>query len=108
MPLQGLIAREGGYDAIGKSDIDALTYLRFGTSFEVREIGEGNARTKVSPAPISEIIAEAEAGLVRLLTAFSDPTHPYLSAPRPERVNYESDYTRLARRAEWTGLSTYD
>ena len=108
MPLQGLIAREGGYEALGKSDVDALTYLRFGTAFEVREIGEANPRAKISAAPIHDIIAEAESGLVRLLTAFSDPAHPYLSAPRPERVSYESDYARLARRAEWTGLSTYD
>lgn len=108
MPLQGLIARDGGYEKLGKADVEALTYLRFGTAFDVREIGEANARAKVEAAPISEIIADAEDGLVRLLTAFADPSHPYLSAPRPERVAYESDYSRLARRKEWTGLSTYD
>lgn len=108
MPLQGLIAREGGYEALGKADIDALTYLRFGTAFEVREIGAANSRAKIEAAPIADIIADAEAGLVRLLTAFAQPDHPYLSAPRPERVSYESDYSRLARRDEWTGLSTYD
>lgn len=108
MPLQGLIAREGGYDRLGKAEVAALTYLRFGTAFDVREIGEANPRAKLEAADIAEIIADAEAGLVRLLTAFADPSHPYLSAPRPERVAYESDYTRLARRQEWTGLSTYD
>jgi len=108
MPLQGLIAREGGYEKLGKADVDALTYLRFGTAFEVREIGAANSRAKIEAAPIADIIADAEAGLVRLLTAFADPDHPYLSAPRPERVSYESDYSRLARRDEWTGLSTYD
>lgn len=108
MPLQGLIAREGGYEMLGKAEVEALTYLRFGTSFEVREIGEANARAKIEAASISDIIADAEAGLTRLLTAFADPDHPYLSAPRPERVSYESDYSRLARRKEWTGLSTYD
>jgi ATP-dependent helicase/nuclease subunit B len=108
MPLQGLIAREGGYKKLGKADVEALTYLRFGTTFDVREIGEANARAKIEAAAISDIIADAEEGLIRLLTAFADPTHPYLSAPRPERVAYESDYSRLARRKEWTGLSTYD
>jgi len=108
MPLQGLIAREGGYEKLGKAEVEALTYLRFGTAFAVREIGEGNARAKVEAAPVTEIISVAEEGLVRLLTAFADPAHPYLSAPRPERVTYESDYSRLARRKEWTGLSTYD
>ena len=47
-------------------------------------------------------------GLVELLTAFANPNHPYLSAPRPERIVYESAYSRLARRNEWTGLSTHD
>ncbi len=108
MPLQGLIAREGGYEALGRADVDALTYLRFGTAFEVREIGDANSRAKLEDAPVSDIIRDAEAGLVQLLTAFSNPEHPYLSAPRPERVTYESDYSRLARRDEWTGLSTYD
>lgn len=108
MPLQGLIARDGGYEKLGKSDVSALTYLRFGTAFEVREIGEANARAKIEAAPIADVIAETEAGLIRLLTAFASPDHPYLSAPRPERVSYESDYSRLARRDEWTGLSTYD
>jgi len=108
MPLQGLIARNGGYKALGPAEIEALTYIRFGTAFDVREIGAANARAKIEAAPIAEIIAEAEAGLIRLLTVFADPSHPYLSAPRPERVSYESDYTRLARRDEWTGLATYD
>lgn len=108
MPLQGLIAREGGYEKLGASDVEALTYLRFGTAFEVREIGAANSRAKIEAASVADIIADAEAGLVRLLTAFANPDHPYLSAPRPERVSYESDYSRLARRDEWTGLSTYD
>ncbi len=108
MPLQGLIAREGGYEKLGKADVEALTYLRFGTAFEVREIGEANARAKVDAASIADIVADAENGLIRLLTAFANPVHPYLSAPRPERVAYDSDYSRLARRDEWTGLATYD
>ena len=106
MPLQGLIAREGGYERLGARPVEALTYIRFGTAFEVQEIG--HARSKLEPKPISEVIAEAEAGLHRLILAFADPSHPYLSAPRPERVTYESDYSRLARRDEWTGLATYD
>ena len=108
MPLQGLIAREGGYKKLGKAQVEALTYLRFGTAFDVREIGEANARARIDAAPIADIIADAERGLVNLLTAFAKPDHPYLSAPRPERVTHESDFSRLARRDEWTGLATYD
>lgn len=106
MPLQGLIAREGGFEALGRRSVEALTYIRFGTQFDVRDIGQSSSRLEAKD--VADIIADAELGLRRLITAFADPDHPYLSAPRPERVSYESDYTRLARRDEWTGLSRYD
>ncbi|MEO1304056.1 MAG: double-strand break repair protein AddB, partial [Pseudomonadota bacterium] len=108
MPLQGLIAREGGYGALGKTEIGALTYIRFGTQFGVIELGSAAARGKIEAKPVSDLIQDAQAGLVELLTAFANPNHPYLSAPRPERIVYESAYSRLARRNEWTGLSTHD
>lgn len=108
MPLQGLIAREGGYSDLGRAEVEALTYLRFGTHFEVQDLGAAAPRAKIEAKPISDLIADAEAGLIDLLTAFADPDHPYLSAPRPERVQYESDFTRLARRDEWTGSQTFD
>ncbi|MEL7283968.1 MAG: double-strand break repair protein AddB [Pseudomonadota bacterium] len=108
MPLQGLIARDGGYDALGPSQVEALTYLRFGTQFQVQDLGAAAPRAKLDAKPMAELIAEAETGLVELLTTFANPDHPYLSAPRPERVQYESDFTRLARRDEWTGVTTFD
>ncbi|GAB5456760.1 MAG: double-strand break repair protein AddB [Henriciella sp.] len=108
MPLQGLIARNGGYKELGKAEVEALTYIRFGTGFDVQNIGDAAARGKIEAKSMAEVIADAELGLLRVLTSFADPAHPYLSAPRPERVIYESAYTRLARRSEWTGLSTYD
>lgn len=108
MPLQGLIARNGGYKELGKADTEALTYIRFGTSFDVQNIGEAAPRAKIEAKSMADIIAEAELGLLSVLTQFADPSHPYLSAPRPERVAYESAYTRLARRSEWTSLSTHD
>ena len=108
MPLQGLIAREGGYSELGRVGVGALTYIRFGTAFDVQNLGAPAARSGLEAVPAEDLIADAEAGLIKLITAFADPDHPYLSAPRPERVIYESAYSRLARRDEWTGLSTYD
>jgi len=108
MPLQGLIARDGGYEALGRVPVGALTYLRFGTQFQVQELGAAAPRAKLDAKPMADLIEQAEIGLIQLLTAFADPAHPYLSAPRPERVQYESDFTRLARRDEWAGIGTYD
>lgn len=108
MPLQGLIAREGGYETLGRAQVEALTYLRFGTQFQVQDLGAASSRAKLDAKPMDELIAEAETGLIEVLTAFANPEHPYLSAPRPERVQYESDFSRLARREEWTGAGTFD
>ena len=105
MSLQGLIAQRGGYASLGKTEISALTYIQFGSKFKVTEIGKPGTRDE---KPVAEIITETEQGLIDLLTRFADPNHPYLSAPRPQRVTYWSDYTRLARRQEWARLSTYD
>ncbi|MEL7231745.1 MAG: PD-(D/E)XK nuclease family protein, partial [Pseudomonadota bacterium] len=105
MPLQGLIAREGGYQGLADRDVGALTYIRFGTQFGVREIGEesGRGQSKLEEVEIAEIIADAEKGLHDLLKAFADPAQPYRSQPKSERVSYASDYARLARRDEWEG-----
>ncbi|MEM8617230.1 MAG: PD-(D/E)XK nuclease family protein, partial [Pseudomonadota bacterium] len=108
MPLQGLIAQKGGWNGAGlpAAPVSELTYIRFGTQFDVREIGAGGRGQDAVTA--AELIDETEARLVALLAQFATPDHPYLSAPRPERVSYWSDYTRLARRDEWAGLGTYD
>lgn len=110
MTLQGLIAQRGGYAKYtNATEVEALTYVRFGTQFDMRELGESvKGRNKLDAMDIADLITDAEVGLTSLLTKFANPDHPYLSAPRPERVSYWSDYTRLARRDEWAGLSTYD
>lgn len=105
MPLLGLIAQRGGFDRLERALVSALTYVQFGTKFGVTDIGNPARGEK---KPVSEIIEETETGLIALLTQFADQDHPYLSAPRPERVQYWSDYTRLARRDEWLGMDTYD
>lgn len=106
MPLQGLIARNGGYPGLGNHvSVAALTYLQIGTKFTVQEIGRPGKKDEIA---IEDLIDQTEQELIGLLTRFAQPDHPYLSAPRPERVTYPSDYTRLARRDEWTSLATYD
>ncbi|GAB5458133.1 MAG: double-strand break repair protein AddB [Henriciella sp.] len=105
MPLLGLIAEKGGFDTLEPAHVSALAYVQFGTKFAVTEIGKP---ARGEHKPVSEIIAETEADLIQLLRTFANQAHPYLSAPRPERVQYWSDYTRLARRDEWMGQDTYD
>jgi ATP-dependent helicase/nuclease subunit B len=102
MPLQAIIAQEGGFAAQGVTakPVSALTYVRFGSKFDVRNIGD-KAGSQHPEKPIEEIIAETREGFLKLIEKFADPNHPYISMPRPKWAKYGSDYARLARRDEW-------
>lgn len=102
MPLQAIIAAEGGFAEKGVSaaSVSALTYVRFGTQFDVRNIGD-KAGSKHPEKPLEEIIEETREGFLKLIGKFANPDHPYVSMPRPKWAKYGSDYARLARRDEW-------
>lgn len=101
LPLLGLIAQKGQFDGLARHRKPTdFTYIRIGTDFEISTIADGDeAQT---------LIDATEAGLLTLLKAFADPNHPYLNAPRPERLKYELEYNRLSRRVEWAGFDEYD
>lgn len=102
MPLQAIIAEEGGFSEQGVSarPVSALTYVRFGTKFDVRNIGEKSG-SKHPDMPLEDIIADTRAGFLKLIEKFAKADHPYISMPRPKWAKYGSDYARLARRDEW-------
>ena len=50
------------------------------------------------------LVADALAGLNRLVAGFDDPRTPYRAVPRPERAPRYSDYGHLARVKEWSIL----
>jgi len=101
LPLLGLIAQKGRFDGLApQRKPAAFSYIRIGTDFEVSLIAEGDdAQT---------LVETTEAGLLKLLKTFADPGHPYLNAPRPERLKHQLDYDRLSRRVEWAGFDEYD
>ncbi|MEO0982981.1 MAG: PD-(D/E)XK nuclease family protein [Pseudomonadota bacterium] len=99
MPLQALIAREGGFQGLAGAETKALIYVAYKARPEVRHVGESRALNETP----GELASAAEAGLRRLMTRFADPATPYLSAPRAQFLKYEGDFDRLARRAEWAG-----
>lgn len=97
MPLQALIAAEGGFKPFGPRDVSELTYVAFKARPEIRMVGAG----KMLTASPGELAGLARDGLLRLLHAYENEDQPYLSAPRVQFVGYDSGYNRLARRAEW-------
>ncbi|KCZ93286.1 double-strand break repair protein AddB [Hyphomonas johnsonii] len=99
MPLQALIARKGGYEAIPAAPVAALEYVAFKAKPDARIVGTSSRLT----ATPGELADTAEAGLKRLIANYRDQGAAFLSAPRVQFVKYDNGFNRLARRAEWAG-----
>ncbi|MGE0667727.1 MAG: double-strand break repair protein AddB [Sphingomonadales bacterium] len=98
MPLQAMMLREGAFDGL----TGIVAELAWWTLK-----GEGDAnRIKLASALVADectleqLIADAEAGLRRLIETFDDPETPYLSQPNPVETGF-GDYDHLARVKEW-------
>lgn len=97
MPLQALIAREGGYDKIPPARVDQLHYVAFKAKPEAFSLG-GRHGLPSEPSEMADIARE---GLLKLIADYRKPTSMFLSAPRVKFVKYDNGYNLLARRAEW-------
>lgn len=101
LPLQAVIARNGGFEDVPAREADELIYIAFKTKFEARSVGR-SSRSPLADTSVSELADTAEAGLRKLIAAYRNPDQRYLSAPRVQFVKYDGDYAQLARRNEWT------
>ncbi len=63
--------------------------------------GEANRLFKGDREQTGEATREAREGLCRLIARYDDPAQPYLAQPDPAARPRFSDYTQLARVAEW-------
>ena len=94
LPLEALIAEEGGFQNVPPGAVAQLEYWRLKGSDPAGEI----RKLALDPA---RLVAEARAGLARLIATFDDPSTPYEARPRPNRAPRFSDYEHLARIKEW-------
>ena len=94
LPLEALIAEAGGFSGIPAGAVARLEYWRLKGSEPAGEI----CNLALDPA---KLVAEARAGLARLIATFDDPATPYEARPRPDRAPRFSDYEHLARIKEW-------
>ncbi|MFN3312238.1 MAG: double-strand break repair protein AddB, partial [Hyphomonas sp.] len=97
MPLQAIIAMRGGFKDLPATPVEGLEYVSVRGRPSSRRIGEGSR----SPKAVGDFIAEAEAGLLKLIEAYRQPQAVFASAPRVQFVKYDYGYNLLARRAEW-------
>ena len=90
LPIEGIIASQGGFDGVDAKDVEKLIYW-----------GLGN----------KELIIDEEVGVIlesnlqnikELIAVFDFETTPYLARPNPKKVPKYSDYDHLARVKEWS------
>jgi ATP-dependent helicase/nuclease subunit B len=99
LPLEAVIADQGGFGGLPTGTTGALAYLR---------LTGGNPPGEFLPAlgrePPDEAIANAWEGLRTMIAAYDNPAQPY--RPRvPGEYDYPGDYDHLSRVAEWATRS---
>jgi ATP-dependent helicase/nuclease subunit B len=94
LPLEGVIAEAGGFAGLDSRRVEALEFWR---------LSGGVPPGEVCPAAEDGpgVLAAARNGLSALVSAFDDPTTPYLSRPFGDRDARTPDYDHLARVKEW-------
>jgi ATP-dependent helicase/nuclease subunit B len=100
LPLEAAIAEAGGFAGVAGGRVSDLEYwrLRGGNPVAERSSAGGGRSGK----PVSELVADAVAGLTGLIAAFDRPETPYEARPRPDAAPAYSDYEHLARVREWS------
>ena len=94
LPLEALIAMEGGFTNLPKAGVEVLNYWRLSGSIPPGQV--------VNVAKESTQLAEdAKAGLLALIQAFDQGDTPYEARPRPDQAPRFSEYEHLARLREW-------
>jgi ATP-dependent helicase/nuclease subunit B len=101
LPIEALILNAGGFPGITDAETSDLAYwhLRGGSSGSRIDAFSNRRKQKDLPT----LLAEAEDGLVKLISAFALEDTPYLSHPNPAEKGW-GDYDHLARVKEWESL----
>jgi ATP-dependent helicase/nuclease subunit B len=98
LPLEALIAEEGGFAALGPHPVSDLIYIYASGR------NEGGEASQAAKRPPADLALEARAKLRTLIARYADPEMPYEVKRRsgPFRQAYRYDeYEHLARIKEW-------
>lgn len=94
LPLLSLIAERGGFKNIPAQKADELAYWKLNG-------GRVVAEEKPVDGAITDITAQAVAGLEKLIAVFGKVDTPYQAVPKPQYQPRYDDYAHLARLSEW-------
>ncbi len=101
LPLEAAMAAAGAFGPELAGAACELTYWHLTGGYVA---GEATTLFKNDRERLEAVIATAKHKLAALVTAFDDPRQPYLSQPHPGAAPRFSDFTQLARVAEWAAL----
>jgi ATP-dependent helicase/nuclease subunit B len=96
--LEAAMAEAGGFGACLTGRAGELIYWHLTGGYEP---GEVRSLFKGDATAIAAAVAAAWESLGGLIDAYDQPNRCYLSQPHPARAPRFSDYTQLARVAEW-------
>lgn len=94
LPLEGAIARFGGFEGVPAAEIGRMLYWRL-------KGGADGGEEKSAGTDPARLVDEALEGLAALVAAFDDEATPYGARPHPDFAPRYSDYLHLARVREW-------
>lgn len=91
LPIEALIARNGGYPRIRPKPITSLRYWKLGEEEAVADKGE-----------TERAMERVYANIQQLISLFDFESTPYLAKPRPHIAPEYTDYEHLSRFCEWS------
>lgn len=97
--LEAAFLKEGAFEGLPAVGTDALAYWKLSGGEEPgKEVVIPSVRAEVT---LGDLVGPALEQLRTLLTDYDDPSRPYRSQPWAGKEHRYSDYTQLARVAEW-------
>ena len=89
LPIEALIAQNGGFPGLAPSSVASLRYWRLG-------------REEICvDEKIDQILEHNLANIKTLVAIFDNPDKPYITQPNPKYAPAYSDYEHLSRLKEW-------
>jgi ATP-dependent helicase/nuclease subunit B len=106
LPLEGLIARRGGFEGLPAAEPSALVYYRLSGRGEGGSVEDRSSRPAKGSKPevtLPEALALTETRLHALIAQYARSKTEYVSRKIPKRSRvFLGDYDHLARVAEWS------
>ena len=90
LPVEGLIARAGGFEGLPSCEVKKLIYWQL------------NKKETIIEKDMNLLLDKTYEQIKKMANLFEFEDTPYLSCPNPSKAPKYSDYDHLARIREWS------